>query len=82
MTRDEMLIGWLCILRHNFDNEFSMTVPDYVSDALISRGWLVKEDDAADWDGKWNAHITDAGIAITDINAADWCIGTALEVTE
>lgn len=71
MISDDKLIGWICFARHQFSNGFECLLPKAVSDAIIARGWIEacdKQDDCQEW----NAHITDAGLAVTDLNAHEW----------
>lgn len=81
MTRDDMLIGWLCIARHQFSNGETFNMPKAVSVELIERGWLVEcgQEDGCD---EWNAHITDLGLQITDLNAPEWGIDSIPQETE
>lgn len=67
---DTVLTAWLCIYRmqHSWNRELEFCMPTLVRDALIERGWL---DDADE--------LTDAGLAVTDMEAAEWGIN-ALEV--
>jgi hypothetical protein len=74
----DRLIGWLCIARHQFSNGSACAMPRVVSDALIERGWMAR-DDGCD---TWNAHLTSAGLAVTDLNAPDWGINSLPQETE
>jgi hypothetical protein len=71
MTRDEMLTGWLVFLRSQepdesayLENRIRIEVPESVSKALVERGWIDPE----------TAEITDAGVAVSDMAAAEWGI--------
>ena len=77
----DKLIGWLCIARHQFSNGVECMMPTDVSMALIERGWL-KECDRQDSCDTWNAHLTDAGMVVTDLNASEWGINPIPEEAE
>lgn len=75
MIAEDKLIGWLCFLRLTWGEDQVPAVPDNVSDSLIARGWITKQEDP-DWQGRHEGRITDAGWAITDLHGADWGIDT------
>lgn len=74
MVADEKLIGWLCIMRHNLDEEgvAVFQIPRAVKEALIEAGWV--EVGEKDWDGSQSLHVTSAGCAVTDLAAPEWGI--------
>lgn len=78
---EQVLTGWLCMIRLNFEGERSPFVPTRVQEALTARGWLDVESEAG-WDGEHNSSITDAGYAITDLNGAEWGIDTIPELSQ
>ena len=79
MISETVLVAWLCILRHNFDHDFPLNIPNGISEALVDAGWIVFPDEP-DWDGKHETFITEAGYAVSDLNCADWGIEIELEV--
>lgn len=72
-THDLKLVGWLCIARHQWTNGVVCTMPRMVSIELIRRGWM-RECDGSDECEEWNAHLTDAGTAKSDLCAPEWFI--------
>lgn len=78
---DDKLIGWLCIARHQFSNGDSCNMPMHISKALIERGWL-EECGGNDSCDTWNAHLTEEGITVTDLNAPEWGINPIPEESE
>lgn len=77
---EHVLIGWLVIARHQFSHETTCLMPRSVSNALIDRGWMVACDRSDDCDS-WNAHLTSAGITVTDLNAPEWGINPIPETS-
>lgn len=58
------LIGWLCFYRMQMcEEEISVSMPTVVRDAFLERGWIDDGD-----------NLTDAGLNVTDLNAAEWGI--------
>lgn len=72
---ESVLIGWLCVLRNQFEHGDGLQMPGAVYDALIARGWIDVDADP-DWDGKRFARPTDAANSITDIHGPDWGVET------
>lgn len=72
---DDKLIGWLCILRNQFDGDTTETllVPDTVSAELAKRGWIDMDGDL-NWQGTHDTLFTDEGRRVSDLNAAEWGI--------
>lgn len=75
MITEDRLIGWLCILRNQFDKNIraSLMIPDVVSAELAKRGWLELQTEE-DWEGLHDALFTDEGKRVSDLNAAEWGI--------
>lgn len=78
MITEDRLIGWLCIARHQWSNGAECILPAGVLHTLVERGWL-RHCDGSDGCTNWNAHMTDQGYAITDLDAADWGINSLPE---
>jgi len=70
MTRDEMLIGWLVAVYHHFDHGKNALTPPAIQDALVAKGWLAV--DERQWDGTYEAYLTDAGEAVVYLNHAEY----------
>ncbi|MHC5022026.1 MAG: hypothetical protein ACYTGX_18355 [Planctomycetota bacterium] len=79
MISDERLIGWLCIMRLNWDGGVQFQMPHEVRAELTRRGWISSAEEP-DWDGAYESSLTNDGVALCDLNAAEWGIG--LEVLE
>lgn len=75
MLSDHVLIGWLCMIRLNWDAEIPAFTPTVVQRALVAKGWL-EIDDEADWQGNHQARWTDAGLAVSDLGGPEWGIET------
>lgn len=75
MITEDKLIGWLCILRNQFDGDTTETlmVPDAISAELARRGWITMES-VLNWQGTHDTLFTDEGRRVSDLNAAEWGI--------
>lgn len=78
MIPEHVLIGWLCFLVNNYDEDLTVALPFAVRDALKDRGWFA-QDAELDWKGQRPGWITPAGRAVFDLNGADWGIDTIPE---
>lgn len=72
--RDDHLIGWLCIMRHNLDDsgEGEFMIPTCVKEAMAARGWVEITDN-------W-LHVTEKGTAVSDLAAPEWGIAPIPEM--
>jgi hypothetical protein len=70
---EEHLIGWLCIMRHNLDENGSgaFCIPRCVKQALVDRGWVTT---TAAEDGTQWLHVLDPGTLVSDLAAPEWGI--------
>ncbi len=75
MISEDRLIGWLCILRHQFNGQHTETLsmPATVSAELHKRGWIEMEN-GLNWQGTHDTLFTDEGRRVSDLNAAEWGI--------
>lgn len=79
MTREEVLIAWLCILAHQFREGIeSFNVPGDVEEGLIARGWVTL-DTEPDWQGRYSMNLTEEGSKVVDFESAEWGIEIELE---
>jgi len=77
VSRDR-LIGWLCVLRMQFNAEQCIRMPRGVQAQLIEEGWL-EVDTEEDWEGHRASQITQKGVDVSDMHGADWGIAVLLE---
>jgi hypothetical protein len=86
MLSEDKLIGWACIFRNqglHFDDEDHTThVPDCVVDALVERGWVEVTRAEPDWNSSREVSFTEAGKAVTDLNAPEWGLEWVYEDSE
>jgi hypothetical protein len=75
---DQVLIGWLVMMRHAYENDVSAILPPLVIAELQMRGWLAPFE-GTDWDGKTFCDITPAGEALIDLNGAEYGMQTLEE---
>jgi hypothetical protein len=73
MTRDEMLQGWLCILRLNHGAE-SFQLPSGIRASLEEKGWV--EFTNPDIHGDGQMAVMDVGLTESDLCAPEWGIGS------
>ena len=74
MTKDEMLLGWLCIFRMNRGNKggpFNMPRP--IRKAILERGWIELKPDQKLSDVA-EIVVTDSGMTASDLAAPEWGI--------
>lgn len=71
---EDRLIGWLCIMRHNLDEDGDgvFFIPPEVKLQLVEHGWL--EVGEIGWDKQKWLHVTDAGCLVSDLAAPEWGI--------
>ena len=81
MIADDKLIGWIVMVRLAFDGDRDPFLPTIVQRHLVERGWL-EIDPEPQWNGHKQAHITDAGLAVTDLHGPEWGIDTMPETNE
>lgn len=74
MIPDSHLVGWLCILRLNLDEEGAgeFYIPSAVKEGLEAKGWVTLGE--SDWRGSQPLTVTDAGTAVSDLAAPEWGI--------
>lgn len=68
---DRFYLGWLVILRHQFDHGFGFKVPTHIGQELVERGWIETRP------GENNLRyvtITGEGDKVCDLHAAEWGI--------
>lgn len=81
MISEDKLIGWLVFYRHQSINDVErVSIPTHISGAFVERGWITVEDEP-DWEGDHGAKFTPAGLAVTDLNAAEYGIDAIPEET-
>lgn len=73
MIPREHLIGWLCMIHFNLAREEKVAfwLPDTVKRAIEDAGWIEYDEDP-NWEGSWGSVLTPAGIAVVDLNGAEW----------
>ena len=74
MISDQAAIAWMVFIRHQFSNDDTVQVPKEVSEDLERRGWVKYPNGVADDDEDHDATITDQGVTISDLYAADYGI--------
>jgi len=79
---ETQLIGWLCMMRLQWDKKKTCFLPTAVTAGLVARGWMEQPSKEPDWDGDHTVTLTDAGVAVIDLNAPDWGINTIPEPAE
>ncbi|MGK2955540.1 MAG: hypothetical protein ACSLFI_07730 [Solirubrobacterales bacterium] len=75
---EERLIGWLCIMAHQFRFGFTFDPGPEVDAELQRRGWI--RCDEADWEGNQPTEITEAGRLVVDLNSPEWGLTWAYEL--
>lgn len=73
VTDESKLVGWLCFARHQWSHGVECVIPNLLCAEMIRRGWM-KRCDGRDGCEGFNAHMTDKGVAVTDLHAAEWGI--------
>lgn len=73
MTHEEMLIGWMVFVDYQFRQGKSVSIPSDVIDELRKKGW-VEEPEEDNWEGCAPMQVLPAGLAVADLNAAEWGI--------
>jgi hypothetical protein len=73
MIAERELVGWMVFIDYQFKQGHGCQAPFDIIDALRAKGWVEKPDDP-DWDGKQPMKVTQAGMAIADLNAPEWGI--------
>ena len=82
MISDDKLIAWLVIFRHqSIYGADRVYLPAAVSEALIAKGWM-EIDDEPDERGLHPTGFTDAGLLISDHNAAEFGIDIVMQESE
>lgn len=73
MTHDEVLIGWMVQLHYQFSWQTGIQIPQAVRQELVALGWISVSDEADD-DGFHRCRVSDKGMQVADLNAAEWGI--------
>lgn len=81
MTRDEMLIGWLCFIANHYAEDATVYLPRRIREELEAKGWY-SVDKEPNWEGAKEAELTPSGKAIAYLNSADWGIEYAMETSK
>lgn len=82
VVTEDRLIGWLVFYRLQCDLDDPRTqMPTAVQEALVEKGWLEMGAER-NWNGTRDGHITDAGIAVTDLAGPEWGVDSIPSLEE
>lgn len=74
---DDKLVGWLVFVRLQRE---SVAMPDIVRVALAKRGWIDGSVDPLQEGDLFDVCLTEEGMKVADLNAAEWGVDAIPEV--